>query len=356
MAPRVARRSSGKLVRPGQRGTGMRYEANPPDAASLMLSARSFGNYDLPGALADLIDNSIKARAREVWLTCDFNDGAPEIRIRDDGEGLIGAQLRSASRGAQKCFLDYAKRAGKAWEISEAGFNERWFRGVVAKAILFRWTDRMVGTSVWYQEDRGYKAQVVTYSLAWMVNRLREQDSELDLNLVWQRQEVPDGIASVLLDIAPQVATAIRRTPSQVKNVGEWCKQHGCWDAVAALQSLYKGTFAGVVVCRTATSPDRRDGTGAERPDAEQNLDHATTLTIANAASLAAFAAARGLTTPKSDAALRRLMRGDGELPVPESNALKYLLARALRAGFEMDVDRLTDSTPIRAGVCLSRR
>ena len=34
----------------------MKYETNPPDAASLMLSARSFGNYDLPGALADLID------------------------------------------------------------------------------------------------------------------------------------------------------------------------------------------------------------------------------------------------------------------------------------------------------------
>ncbi len=72
------------------------------------------------------------------------------------------------SRGAQKCFLDYAEKVEKAWKVSEAAFNELWFRSVVAKAIAFRWTDRMIGGSAWYQEDRGYKAQVVTYTwLGW---------------------------------------------------------------------------------------------------------------------------------------------------------------------------------------------
>ena len=63
------------------------------------------------------------------------------------------------SRGAQKCFLDYAEKVGKAWDASEASFNEHWFRTVVAEAIAFRWTDRMIAASAWYQEDRGYKAQ-----------------------------------------------------------------------------------------------------------------------------------------------------------------------------------------------------
>ena len=64
------------------------------------MSARSFGNYDLPGALADLIDNSIKAGAREVTLTCRYRDGDPEIRVRDDGHGLSGKELRDAMRPA----------------------------------------------------------------------------------------------------------------------------------------------------------------------------------------------------------------------------------------------------------------
>jgi hypothetical protein len=78
----------------------MKYETNPPDAASLMMSARSFGNYDVPAALADLIDNSIKAGAREITLTCRYNDGDPEIRVRDDGCGMSGRELREAMRPA----------------------------------------------------------------------------------------------------------------------------------------------------------------------------------------------------------------------------------------------------------------
>jgi hypothetical protein len=105
----------------------MRFESNPPDAASLMMSARSFGNYDLPGALADLIDNSIKAGAREVCLSCDFAGGAPEIRIRDDGHGLSGTELRQAMRPASANPLverspDDLGRFG--WGMKSASFSQ----------------------------------------------------------------------------------------------------------------------------------------------------------------------------------------------------------------------------------------
>lgn len=105
----------------------MRFEENPPDAASLMMSARSFGNYDLPGALADLIDNSIKAGARNVWLTCDFADGVPEIRIRDDGHGMSAMELRRAMRPASANPLaerspDDLGRFG--WGMKSASFSQ----------------------------------------------------------------------------------------------------------------------------------------------------------------------------------------------------------------------------------------
>jgi hypothetical protein len=105
----------------------MKYETNPPDAASLMMSARSFGNYDLPGALADLIDNSIKAGARDIALTCRFNDGDPEIRVRDDGHGLSGQGLRDAMRPASSNPLterspDDLGRFG--WGMKSASFSQ----------------------------------------------------------------------------------------------------------------------------------------------------------------------------------------------------------------------------------------
>ncbi len=105
----------------------MRFEENPPDAASLMMSARSFGNYDLPGALADLIDNSIKATAHDVWLTCDFSDGLPEIRIRDNGHGMSAQELRQAMRPASANPLaerspDDLGRFG--WGMKSASFSQ----------------------------------------------------------------------------------------------------------------------------------------------------------------------------------------------------------------------------------------
>ena len=105
----------------------MKYESNPPDAASLMMSARSFGNYDLPAALADLIDNSIKAGAREIALTCRYGDGDPEIRVRDDGHGLSGRELRDAMRPASSNPLaerspDDLGRFG--WGMKSASFSQ----------------------------------------------------------------------------------------------------------------------------------------------------------------------------------------------------------------------------------------
>lgn len=73
---------------------------NPPNATSLMMSSRSFGNYDLAGALADLIDNSVKAQATNVWITCRYNDGEPKVVIRDDGHGMREEELQDAMRPA----------------------------------------------------------------------------------------------------------------------------------------------------------------------------------------------------------------------------------------------------------------
>lgn len=105
----------------------VKYETNPPDATSLMVSARSFGNYDLPAALADLIDNSIQAGAREITLTCRYNDGNPEIRVRDDGHGLSGRELREAMRPASSNPLterssDDLGRFG--WGLKSASFSQ----------------------------------------------------------------------------------------------------------------------------------------------------------------------------------------------------------------------------------------
>ena len=73
---------------------------NPPDASALMEASRSFGNYDLAAALADLIDNSISAGATNITIDCLYDGEASYIRIADNGKGMTEGELRNAMRPA----------------------------------------------------------------------------------------------------------------------------------------------------------------------------------------------------------------------------------------------------------------
>lgn len=73
------------------------YDLASPGAAELFESLRAFG-YDLPTALADIIDNSISASARNIWIEMIWNGPGSRITIRDDGAGMTEDALRQAMR------------------------------------------------------------------------------------------------------------------------------------------------------------------------------------------------------------------------------------------------------------------
>lgn len=70
---------------------------NPPYAPSLLESMRSIG-YSLESALADLIDNSISAKAKKINIEYRPYDSTPYIAIIDDGIGMSRDILSSAMR------------------------------------------------------------------------------------------------------------------------------------------------------------------------------------------------------------------------------------------------------------------
>jgi hypothetical protein len=76
---------------------GVVVEDVPPDPAALIESMRAFG-YRLPTAIADLIDNSITARAANVWVDFHWAGGESWIAVRDDGFGMDAATLTNAMR------------------------------------------------------------------------------------------------------------------------------------------------------------------------------------------------------------------------------------------------------------------
>jgi hypothetical protein len=68
-----------------------------PSARRLVQSLRDLG-YELPDAVADIVDNSIAARATKVWVDVGFEADDSWIRITDNGKGMPGAVLTEAMR------------------------------------------------------------------------------------------------------------------------------------------------------------------------------------------------------------------------------------------------------------------
>jgi signal transduction histidine kinase len=60
-------------------------------------SLRAFG-YSLPAAIADLVDNSVSAQARNIWIDFVWDGGDSCICVADDGRGMTPKQLVNAMR------------------------------------------------------------------------------------------------------------------------------------------------------------------------------------------------------------------------------------------------------------------
>lgn len=81
----------------------------PPRASAVLHSLRAVG-YDVPTAIADIIDNSLAVGARAVAVTMAFDGTMSFVRITDDGAGMdatgldmamrLGSQHPGAPRGA----------------------------------------------------------------------------------------------------------------------------------------------------------------------------------------------------------------------------------------------------------------
>jgi hypothetical protein len=79
----------------------MDYEVSPPGASAMLESLRAYG-YSLDSAIADLIDNSITANAKNIWITLSWDGPGSWITIADDGEGMDEATLRQAMKAGSQ--------------------------------------------------------------------------------------------------------------------------------------------------------------------------------------------------------------------------------------------------------------
>jgi hypothetical protein len=126
------------------------------------------------------------------------------------------------SRGAQKCFLFFMAQLGQAQRRTPI---EADFKRIAALGMLFHATERLFNE----MEFQGFRANVVTYSIARLSHELRRH---LDFETIWKDQAIPEPILHALKIIIQGVRDVVMKPPSSQRNVTEWCKKDDCWSAV----------------------------------------------------------------------------------------------------------------------------
>lgn len=161
--------------------------------------------------------------------------------------------------GSQKNFMQFAEFVGESWKDEGIDFNDAWFRHAVAGAIIFRALERGVQKADWYSQ--GYRAQIVTYTIALMQHHLGKARQVLDFERTWQRQALSHELLAALLAVGEQVKQRIVETAanSGIANVTEWCKRERCWEDLKSNIDTrgFDGLDADFVSSEAATS-DRR--------------------------------------------------------------------------------------------------
>jgi hypothetical protein len=125
------------------------------------------------------------------------------------------------SLGAQKCFREFTIRLT---DRADQSVDQTYFANLIAKAILFRRTEKLVSTL----QLGGYRANVVAYVVALLSRRSRQH---LDLAAIWRHQRLSANLEDAILDLAPRVHGILLGAPGN-GNVTEWAKKPGCWERV----------------------------------------------------------------------------------------------------------------------------
>lgn len=167
--------------------------------------------FQLENPKQQLLDKTFLAKSENSWLQ------KPSV----------------VSKGAQYSFDSFRIAITDRLEKDELAITEQYFKDVVCRVILFRAVEKMTSKSIWYQG--GYRAQSVTYTIAYLSYIISQKKKFLNFNLIWEIQSLPQQLIEVLENIAEKIYDEITNPPEGNANASQWCKKDLCWTTIKEL-------------------------------------------------------------------------------------------------------------------------
>jgi hypothetical protein len=111
----------------------------------------------------------------------------------------------------------------------------QWYKQMIAKTIIFKRT-----ISIVRPRFQAFQANITTYVVSLVAKRL---GPELDLDKVWQRQDISPELKQQITEWAGEVNQVLHQTAAG-RMVSEWAKKPECWEAVR--EASYSDPIEGI--------------------------------------------------------------------------------------------------------------
>lgn len=194
-----------------------------PDGATRWFYERAAGSYNV----MLLRDGNTPARRRKLQEMIPPKRKLTKNDIAKYHEAWRG-KPDVVARGGEKNFVEFMEALDKDPTIVPNPLDARWYRGMIAKVILFKAIESMIKTG----EARGVFRQgwvnIATYVVSLASDRLGDR---LDLEQIWMRQEISSGLRDLLWDWAVMVNSEFNRiAPGQ--QISEVAKRADTWTKI----------------------------------------------------------------------------------------------------------------------------
>lgn len=140
-------------------------------------------------------------------------------------------------KGAQANLKLLGEVISEEYDQDDTQYKHVFYRELIAKAILFKNADSTILKSDWYKEEKGFKAEAVTYTLAFLRHLLIESKRDINLARIFQNQCVSPTLSKQIEVLGKFVRDRILDPTFRggQGNPSEFCKSPKGWEAFKTL-------------------------------------------------------------------------------------------------------------------------
>ncbi|WP_156861004.1 AIPR family protein [Casimicrobium huifangae] len=242
------------------------------------------------------------------------------------------------SKGAQKNFDVYSKFVVEEWQRRPLQFNDEFFKSSVGHTIVFRELEQLIPAETdWY--DGGYRANIVTFTIAKLAQMIAEQGAGNALNVqsIWRTQAISPALSAQLKVIARAMYSVITAPEQGLENVTEWCKKELAWQRAHQQRISLISEFAAELVPEADELQRKEDAIGVARIDSDiAAITEVMNYKASNWRKLRDWGIQSNELTPKEDQLLM-LAGSAGRIPTSrQAFAILQIRQRLELAGFQI--------------------